>query len=663
MKHMKIWKLLPGLAFKGVTQNGTAYYPYIISCIFSVFTYYIFSSILYNDLIATLPYSVYAWMMLLLGKILLILILMPFVYYANSFLVKRRKKELGLYTILGMGRKHLVLLQLLETLIVYAVAVCSGILLGFVLAKLFFLLLLRLSSLPVEVEFTFSWYAVGETLVFFAAVSLLTFFHSIVGIFRMRPTELLGGSRRGEKEPRFLIPGTALGVVVTLLAYRIVFKAELDSTIFGSFFQSVFLVIIGTYLLFTFGSAAVLNVLRGQKRFYYRPENFITVSGMYYRMKKSAAGLANICIFSTMVVITLTCTVALYAGLDGIRRFDAPYDATLVYEEGGVLREEAEEIFTTLSGTHGLPVRRLDSWKNLYLFCGLQGNRMGEEREDAEDCQLHLLTLEDYERLTGETEELRNGQVLLYSTGHAYGQDKINFMGTWLEVKEVSGPLYPWPYVGKSYFGESYVMTVQDEKALTELVNLWEAHTGQEAMDAQEQSGVLLEGTDEEKESFVKELKAWKDSRNDEAFILLDGVETGRITCAMNGGLLFIGILFGMIFFMCLLLIMYYKQLSEGLEDQGSFAIMQKVGMGEEDIQKTVRRQMLLVFVLPLLAALVHSAAGICMVDLLMGVLHMFDTALLVKSGAGVAAGFTAVYLISYLVTSRVYYRIVLHRR
>lgn len=172
-----------------------------------------------------------------------------------------------------------------------------------------------------------------------------------------------------------------------------------------------------------------------------------------------------------------------------------------------------------------------------------------------------------------------------------------------------------------------------------------------------------MEGTDEEKESFMGELKAWKDSRNDEAFILLDGVETGRITCAMNRGLLFIGILFGMIFFMCLLLIMYYKQLSEGLEDQGSFAIMQKVGMGEEDIQKTVRRQMFLVFVLPLLAAPGHSAAGICMVDLLMGVLHMFDTALLVKSGAGVAAGFTAVYLISYLVTSRGYYRIVLHRR
>ena len=660
---MKKWKLLPALAVKGVTQNGNIYGPYIAACIFSVFTYYIFSSILCNDLIATLPYSTYAWMMLLLGKILLILILVPFVYYANSFLVKRRKKEMGLYMILGMERKHLVTLVFLETLAVYVLAVGGGIFLGLILAKLFFLLLLRLSSLPVEAEFTFSWFAAAETLLFFAAVSLLTFLHGAAGVFRVRGVELLEGSKKGEKEPRFPIPGAILGVLVTMLAYRTVFRARLDSTIFGSFFLAVLLVVVGTYLLFTFGGVAALRLLRSRKKIYYRPENFITISGMYYRMKKSAASLANICIFSTMVVITLTCTVALYAGLEGIRYFDYAYDAELTYEEEGLGRETAEKVLTDLSEKYGLSVLRLDTWGNVWLYCGLEGSRAGAQKPEAEDVELYLLALEDYERLTGEKEHLEDGQALLYSTGRAYGYEEMDFAGVQLEVRAVPGPLYPWPNAGKSYFGETYVMVVKDQGTVSELLETWEKAVGKEAPDQRTRTGVLLEGTKEAKIAFMEELKRWKSGREEEGLTVKDGVEGSQVIYAMNGGLLFIGILFGMIFFMCLLLVMYYKQLSEGYEDQGSFAIMQKVGMGEEDIQSTIRRQMAMVFAIPLAAALIHSAVGIVMVDLLMGVLRMFQTTLLIRCGVGVGLGFTLVYLLSYRLTCRAYYQIVVRSR
>lgn len=281
---------------------------------------------------------------------------------------------------------------------------------------------------------------------------------------------------------------------------------------------------------------------------------------------------------------------------------------------------------------------------------------------DAKDCQIHLITLEDYERLTGKTGDLEEGQVLLYSTGSAYGYDEMDFMGKRLQVKEVTEPLYPWPCAGKAYLNESYVITVKDEKAMTELVNVWEIHIGQEAVDQKEKTGILLEGEEEEKEGFMKELKAWKD-QNGDLLMLTDGVEMRRIDYAMNGGLLFIGILFGMVFFVCLLLIMYYKQLSEGCEDQGSFAIMQKVGMGEEDIKKTVQRQMVLVFAFPLLTAFVHTAVGVCMVDLLMGILRMFNISLLILCAVGVSLSFTVIYLICYAVTSKVYYRVVLHSR
>lgn len=658
---MKKWKLLPGLAVKGVIQNGSIYYPYITACIFSVFTYYIFSSILLNDIITTLPYSTYAWMMLMLGKVLLVLILVPFVYYANSFLVKRRKKEMGLYMLLGMERKHLTALLFLETLAVCIVCTLGGILFGSLLARLFFLLLLRLSSLPVEAEFTFTWRASLETCLFFAVVSLFTFVHGAAGIFRTRPVELLSGSRKGEKEPRFPVPGAVCGVLVTLLAYKVVFDTRLDGTIFGSFFLAVFLAAAGTYLLFTFTGVAVLKFLRSRKRFYYRPENFITVSGMYYRMKKSAAGLANICIFSTMVVITLTCTVTLYAGMKGIKNFNYPYEALLRYDGSGLSREEAEAKLTELSGKYGLTVSRLDSYTSLWINCGCRENRISGEQPDYDSCQLYFITLDNYNQLAGAKEELEEGQVLLYSTGKRFGYDTAEFFGTDLKVREIGGTLHPWPYAGRDYFGESYVMTVKDEGALNEMLELAKADSGQNVYfsERQERSGVLLTGPEESKAAFMEELKQWQGNFTGGFLAVTDGLEGRQILSSMNGGLLFIGILFGMIFFMCLLLVMYYKQLSEGCEDQGSFSIMQKVGMSREDIRRTVRRQMLMVFAFPLLTALVHSAVGLCMVRQLMGILQMFDTALLARCGAGVAAGFVLVYVFCYVLTSRAYYRLV----
>ncbi len=660
---MKRWKLLPGLAVKGVTQNGRIYYPYIIACIFSVFTYFIFASILENDLIATLPHSTYAWLMLMIGKVLLVLILVPFIDYAQSFLIKRRKKETGLYLILGMERKHLICLLLLETVLIYVAAVSGGIFLGCILAKLFFLMLLRLSSLPVEVEFVFTWKAFAETILFFAAVSLWNFLHGSVSIVRARPVELFSGSRRGEKEPRFALPGTLCGVVVMLLAYKTVFEAKLDSTIFFCFFLSVFLAVVGTYLLFTFAGVVVLKFLRTRKRFYYRPENFITISGMYYRMKKSAAGLANICIFSTMVIITLTCTVALYAGLDGIRHFDYAYEAVLTYEEDGMSRAEAETLLAGLSEKQGIFAERLDSWGDFCLDCGRSASSLKEEQPDFKTCQLHLITLEEYNRLTGRTESLKDGQAILYSTGAPYGYDFMDCLGIPLEILETSDPLFPWPKAGREYFGESYVLAVKDEEVVQNVKRAWEIRTGKKALDGNVCTGIVLQGPEEAKEQFMEELKVWQNSQNGYFVMLEDGVEGGQVIYSMNGGLLFIGILFGMIFFMCLLLIMYYKQLSEGYEDQGSFVIMQKVGMGEEDIRSTVRRQMLSVFAIPMLMALLHSAVGMCMVNQLMGMLRMFDTALLIRCSIGVAFGFAVVYMICYGLTSKAYYRIVLRDR
>ncbi len=661
---MKRFLLLPSLAVKRVIQNGNVYVPYILSCIVSVFTYYVFSSILLNDLIATLPHSVYAWMMLMIGKGLLVIILIPFVYYANSFLVKRRKKEIGLYTLLGMERKHLLTFLFLETLFVYIVIVCIGILFGSVLAKLFFLLLLKLSRLPIDVTFTFTWRACIETLIFFAVVSLFTFLHGAVGIFHSRPAELLSGNKKGEKEPRLPFLGAILGVAITLYGYWVVFHSKLDSMIFINFFQSVFWVIVGTYLLFTFASVAVLKKLRRQKALYYRPENFVTLSGMYYRMKKSAASLANICIFSTMVVITLTCTVSLYAGIPGIMRFDHPYDAIISYQKGDSSRAEVEEKLLELSDIYGQEVLRLDSYQAVWLECGRVGDTWGESTKETGRYNMDIITLSDYQALTGEVVKLAEDEVLLYSTGIPYPYDTMNFKGITRQVTVTSTPLHPWPMAGKEYMHETYVLVVRDEDEILNLCKAWtDTLPGVELEDItslkRETTGIFLSGDDANKQEFMEALLAWQQENQDHIFHVKDSVEGRQLLYSMNGGLLFIGILFGLIFFVCLLLIMYYKQLSEGYEDEGSFAIMQKVGLGEEDIKSTIRKQILMVFTLPLLLALLHFSVGMQMVNKLMEVIQMFDTRLLINCSIGVGIAFAVLYTISYLVTSRAYYRIV----
>ncbi len=332
-KSMKTRHILPHLAVKGMMNNGAAYYPYLAVGIFSVFTFFVFSSILHNDIISTLPKSVYAWMFLSMGRVLLGIILLPFLFYTNSFLMKRRKKEVGLYNILGLEKKHIGTMLFAESFLTYLVAVGMGIISGVVLTKLLFLLLLRMTGLPVDAKFTFSLSAFGETAIFFFWVYAINFISNLIQVGIARPADLLSGSKKGEKEPKLLWVWAALGAMALGFGYKLAIYSEADSMIFNNFFFAIFWVVGGTYLLFTSGSVAFLKLLKKKKKFYYKPSNFITVSGMLYRMKKNAASLVNICIFSTMVMITLVCTLSLYLGLEDMMDFSFPFDFNVYLQE------------------------------------------------------------------------------------------------------------------------------------------------------------------------------------------------------------------------------------------------------------------------------------------------------------------------------------------
>lgn len=664
---MKKWKLLPGMAMKGVISNGTVYYPYLAAGIFAAFTYFVFSSILHNDLMETLPKSGYVWLLLTIGKGLLGIILLLFLIYANSFLIKRRKKEIGLYSLLGLEKKHIGMMLLWETLMLYAVVMAGGILLGVVLSKLLFLILLKMSSLPVDVEFVFTLGAFTETLSYFAVVFFINFINQLWELGKSRPAELLSGNKKGEKEPRLLPLWTAAGIAALGSGYNIAVRAQIDDMIFINFFLAVFLVIVGTYLLFTSGSVAFLKLIKHSRKVYYRPANFITISGMYYRMKKNAASLVNISIFSTMVMITLICTISLYIGMKDVTYYAYPYDITVDFGEESIQRQQAEDKLSQLEKKYALAVERADIYEFINLSCSKEGNRF-ELRQNTDqpyidNYKITLLTLEDYNRLTGEKEELSEEEVLIHSTGMDFGADSVEFMGIQKNVKREITELYPYPKADKDAFGTGYVIVVKDRSVRDELVRIWAEKNGVEDMEAFLESGawklgVLLDGKEEERQEFIDELITWCKAQPGFTSVR-DGLEGRADIRSMNGGLLFIGMVFGLIFFLCLIIIMYYKQISEGHEDQGSFDIMQKVGMSDREIKSTIHRQILLVFGLPLLGALMHTFVGMFMVDRLMAVIQFFNTRLMIGCTAGVAAAFILIYGISYLTTAKTYYRIV----
>lgn len=666
---MKKMKLLPAMAYRGVKLNRLVYRPYLMTCFFSVFSYYLFASLLHNDLMERLPKAAYAWMMLAIGKGLLSIILLLFLLYAGSFLQKRRKRELGLYSLLGLERKHIGILLLWENAGLYLVSVSAGILLGFVLNKLMFLILLRMSRLDVEAAFYFSAAAVAETFRYFAVVFLCIYIKSLWGFYRLKPTELMTESNKGEKEVRHVWLWTVVGGITLVCGYYISVTSKLDSMIFTDFFLAVFLVVLGTYFLFTSGSVTFLRFLKARKGIYYRPANQVTISGMLYRMKKNAAGLSNICIFSTMLLITLTCTVTLWIGMEQIAYYDYPYDLQAAYSEHSNVMEKAGEKAGELAEKYGQGIERLDVYNTMKLACGRQqGSNVFTSAADlafADQYAVTLVTLDDYNRLEGQNQTLEEDEVLLYATGAAFGFDSVNFMGVEASIKEEPAQIYPYPQAKNRMFDftTQYVMVVKDETALERFASAWAQVNGVTDVEDFLHRGVrhlclLLDTEETQRDAFIEEWAVWCQGQQD--FLQIEnGLEGRDEDRSLNGGLLFIGLVFGTLFFMCLLLIMYFKQVSEGYEDQNSFEIMQKVGMSEGEIKGTIHRQILLVFFLPLVGAFLHTAAGLVMVNGLLAALRFFDTGLLIRCCVGVAAVVTLLYVSSYLMTARTYYRIV----
>ena len=599
----------PRLALVNLMRNGRFYGPYLLSCGMTAAMYYILSYLTFSDIVASVRGAGYLQSLMYLGRLVVTLFSAVLLLYANSFVMKRRRRELGLYNILGLEKRHTARLMVWETLYCAAAAIVGGLAAGVLLSKLVLLLLLQLSHLPVEYGFEISLSGMADTAALFGFLFLLTLVWNLFGLLRSRPVELLHSASAGEREPRTRRLLVVLGAVTLGAGYATALTVEDPFTALAYFFLAVALVMVGTYCLFTAGSIALLKHLRNSPRYYYQPKHFTAVAGLLYRMKQNAVGLANICILSTMVLVTVSTTVSLYAGLEGALERMYPYDVDVVQsldevppEQETALNEDTLERVQTAAADAGRKVELL-RWSTLGRTMGYYtGNTLTLVAQEGVSTEIQILTADDYGRLTGRTVALGPGQVLVQA-------ENIDLPATFYIEDlpfHVAGTITDFPRYNNSILisGQAAQLSlVVADETVASAINVLDTSDKREfhvQMD--------LDGTEAEKQAFVDPLLA---ADVNDVYSVISRQDNAMDLYTMYGGFLFLGVFLGLLFLLSTVLIIYYKQISEGYEDQRRYQIMQQVGMSPREVRSSIRSQVLLVFFLPLVTAGIHvEAAG-----------------------------------------------------
>lgn len=647
----------PRLALVNLMRNGRFYGPYLLSCGMTAAMYYILSYLTFSDIVASVRGAGYLQSLMYLGRLVVTLFSAVLLLYANSFVMKRRRRELGLYNILGLEKRHTARLMVWETLYCAAAAIVGGLAAGVLLSKLVLLLLLQLSHLPVEYGFEISLSGMADTAALFGFLFLLTLVWNLFGLLRSRPVELLHSASAGEREPRTRRLLVVLGAVTLGAGYATALTVEDPFTALAYFFLAVALVMVGTYCLFTAGSIALLKHLRNSPRYYYQPKHFTAVAGLLYRMKQNAVGLANICILSTMVLVTVSTTVSLYAGLEDSLDQMFPYDIDVVQKLEGVppeqettLNEDTLERVQAVAADAGREVKSLQ-WSTLTDTIGsYTGNTFTLTSLEGVSTEIQILTADDFGRLTGRTVVLEPDQVLVQAENidlpETFYMDDLPF--------HIAGTITDFPRYNSSILisGQTAQLSlvVADETVMS-------AITARDTSDNREFHVQMdLDGTEEEKLAFVDPLLA---ADVNDVYSVISRQDNAIDYYTMYGGFLFLGVFLGLLFLLSTVLIIYYKQISEGYEDQRRYQIMQQVGMSPREVRSSIRSQVLLVFFLPLVTAGIHVAAAFPMLCKLLELFNLFDVRLFALCAAGTLLVFCAIYALVYGLTTRTYSRIV----
>ena len=662
------------LAKQNIRNNKSTYIPYMITCIFCIAMIYMMEFL--RDC-PTLDQAVRqadeVRMIVFTGEIVVEIFCIIFLIYSNSFLMKRRQKEIGLYNILGLERNHIGIVMFLETIITSIGSLAGGIAAGIIGSKLALLLLLKLLHIPSVLGFYISVKGIFTCLFMFGIVFLMILFLNLAKIHLSRPVELLRGNNTGEKEPAAKWLMALIGFICLGAGYYLAVTTESPIKAITIFLLAVILVMAGTYLLFTAGSIVILKFLRRRKSFYYRTGNFISISGMLYRMKQNAIGLASICILSTGVLLMISMTVSIYFGMNDIMLNRYPYDVDMSVTS--ISEDECQtaiEAFEKAIADNKVPVEKSVEEIYLDIVCSKNGDQIlikpaNTIRNSDSVLVLSLLNQAEYERLTGISANLNDGEIFAWYPSTVQ-KDSVTVDETEFTVKKWldKNPLT----CGEDAVSDNAVLVVTDEdfKKFDEMRT--EMYKGVSSAPAGEDLtlhlGLDITGSETDKIDFgtpvmevVKDLK--KNGGLSENSWITSGIRQQEYESyyADNGSLLFIGILLGSLFLMGTAMIIYYKQISEGYEDQKRFEIMQKVGLSRREVRSSVRRQILMVFFLPLLMAMLHITMAFPMIRRMLLLFGMTNTKLFIGCTAGTVLIFAVVYGLIYLMTARSYYHIV----
>lgn len=668
-------------------SNRRFYLPYILTVIGTAAAFYIMAAIVSDpgskELAAgTSNGPMYVSMFMTLGMFVLGLFSCIFLLYTNSFLMKRRQKELGLYSVLGMSKTNIAGIMVFEALYIALIGIGGGLAVGILLTKLVSLALFRLMRLPVPFGFSVQPIAIIIVVLFFAGLILLTLLANLAKVGRSRPVELLRGGNVGEKEPKANWFLTIVGVLFLGAGYAVAMLVDNPGMAVAVYFLAVFAVIIGTYCLFTSVSIAVLKALRRNKRYYYKAKHFISVSGMLYRMKRNAVGLANICILCTMVMVMVSGTLSLYLGSEEQVNTFCPADVvveTTYYAsstEDHVYNEETGE--ETIEYHTPYDAAAMDAWFEDY-FAGHKLTPSAAKAVEyytftAVDSEDHVslvtaVTAETYAQLTGEAApELAPGEALAHvPSGYKFG-DGLNFLdkdGNTLSIQFVgeaqlsSAQVELNTAILSQSEDDDIVLVVPDTAALLELV------AGQENGSYVWRGQYDFDASDEALAAMVDDYFAASSEGDGVDAGYYDVLridlrsETERDVYGLSGGFLFLGVFLGIVFLMATVLIIYYKQVSEGYEDNARFDIMRKVGLSEREARRAIRSQILTVFFMPILVAAIHIAFDFNLVVLLLRLFSLTNVKLTALCTLGTLLVFCAVYAVVYALTARSYYKIV----
>ena len=642
----------PRLALVNLVRNSRYYGPYLLSCGALAAMYYILRFLTWNEVIQTVRGAAYLQVMMSIGCFVVALFSTVLLLYANSFVMKRRQKELGLYNILGLEKRHIAALCFWETLLCAAVVIPGGIAAGILLSKLILLLLLKLVQIPVQFGFSVSVRGVGETAALLGVLFLLALLWNLLRLGRSRPIELLHSDSAGEREPKTKRLLAVLGLAALLGGYAIALTTRNPVNALMLFFVAVILVMLGTYCLFTAGSIALLKRLRANKGFYYQTRHFTAVSGLLYRMKQNAVGLANICILACMVLVTVSGTLCLYLGAE--KSLDGKYPDDILVTQ--TLKDDTDpaatlDLVQRTVADAGRQMADLRYETSASFHARYSGNTLlTDMSQSGLLTEITVLTAEEYSRLTGETVALGENQVLAYADGDF--QLPETFFYEYEEAPiQVKARLDTFP-AGDISSADTGGMTalglVADDAFAACLAD----------MDLVSKSFRIrfdLDGTDQEKLDCAESLLAASNG----AFSVRSRQDMTVEFYAMYGGFLFLGIFLGLLFLMATVLIIYYKQVSEGYEDQRRYQIMQQVGMSRREVGASIRGQILLVFFLPLLTAGLHILAAFPMLCRILELFGLHEVGMFALCTAGTLAAFAAVYALVYGLTARTYERIV----